>query len=236
MRGETPEVAADAVPVSGRGLARLLEDASERARSERSVEAGLAYLRSTLRSALLGALVRGGTPRDEAETAIDGGNWTDDREVAAALSSAVRLPDRTLRGRIHAWLYPHEHVRAITRQAVTAIADTAADEFPSIPGQTAPRNVPVVSPSVADLRQSVDGTLQPAVEEVFDTLEDRATVDDGPGEASENGSGGTDDPDESRAASAGDATGSASAGATSAGDAPGGTSGDTTDVEREGET
>lgn len=158
----SPEVTSTDAPLAGRELAETIDRAGREARAGWTTEDGLEVVRPTLRGTLRAALVLGGMSRKAAESAIDDGAWTDDREAAAVLSEAVDPPPRTLRQRLAMWLYPERAVRGLVANAARAVAEAADDALPAVAGQRAVRTVPVVRPGVDDLRGHVDGSLRPA--------------------------------------------------------------------------
>lgn len=164
LAGGRPETASTRDRLSGRLLAERLEAAGQRAREEGRVEAGLERLRPVFRGTLVAALVQGGTDRSRAESAVDSGAWTDDRIAASVLSASVDPPSLSFRERVVVWLFPERVLRARARRAVGEIAAVAAESLPAVPGQHAPRNIPVVTPSLEELRRNVEGDLEPAVE------------------------------------------------------------------------
>ncbi|MFC4542531.1 hypothetical protein ACFO5R_11440 [Halosolutus amylolyticus] len=151
-------------PLSSDGLARVVERAGRTAREAETVDDGLAVVRPVLRETLCDALVQGGRTRADVRAAIDGGNWTDDRVAASVLSSDVEPPPRPFRDRLRAWLFPERVVRRRTRRAMGAVAEAADEALPSVPGQTAPRSVPVLQPRLEELRRGAGGELQRAVD------------------------------------------------------------------------
>ncbi len=151
-------------PLSSDELAGLIETAGERARDEGSVDSGLDAVRPALRTALLDALEQGGRSRSDVEAALADGSWTDDRVAASVLSAEIAPPDRSFRERVRAWLSPERVVRQRARRATNAVAAAADEALPTVPGQTAPRTVPVVQPTLDDLQRGADGRLQRAVE------------------------------------------------------------------------
>lgn len=157
-----PEETPSAHPLSGERLAGTLEEAERVAHSDRRVEDGLAVVRPVLRETLLTALVQGGQDREAAETALAAGTWTDDSVAAATLDRRVGDPERSVRRRVRAWLFPARELRARVRRAVGAIAETAGGTLPAVVGQRAPRTNPVVQPRLERLRRGVDGRLDPA--------------------------------------------------------------------------
>ena len=158
-----PEDAATDHDLSGTALAATVEEAADRAR-DMGVDEGVDAARPRLRETLVAALVAGGRERAAVETAIDEGVWTDDRLAASVLSPAVDPPTRSLRHRAWAWLYPERAVRRRVRRATHAVAAAADEALPAVPGESAARTVPVVRPTVSDLRRGVDGRLQQAVD------------------------------------------------------------------------
>lgn len=160
----SPEVAEGDHPLSSTDLTGAVESAAGRARSAGDVEAGLEPLRPALRQALVEALVAGGRNQDDVEAALADGHWTDDPVAASVLDASVDHPDRSLRRRLEAWLFPERVVRRRARRAVNAVGRAADEALPTVPGQTAPRTVPVVQPTLAELRRGADGRLQRAVD------------------------------------------------------------------------
>jgi len=158
---QSPERTPSEYPLSTRSLSATLEQASQRARSERHPDAGLAVVRGQLRETLVAALVAGGTEREAAIAAIEAGTWTDDPVAAGALSEAY-WPSEPLRQRLRNWLFPGEEVRRRTRRAVAEIATVGDDEIPAVVGHDAPRRVPVRPPTLAEQERGADGELQPA--------------------------------------------------------------------------
>jgi len=163
IRTRAPERTPDD-EVSGRALAELIEDAGTRARTDRSVASGVAVVRPHLRETLADALVFTGTPRTSVEDDIDAGRWTDDTVAASVLSPQTDRPRRTFTGRLYAWLFPERVVRQRVRRAVQAVAEAADNALPPVPGQRAPRSVPVRQPTLEELRRGVDDRLQSAVD------------------------------------------------------------------------
>ena len=158
-----PEDAATDHDLSGAALASTVEEAAGRAR-EMGLDEGVGAVRPRLRETLVAALVAGGRERAAVETAVEEGAWTDDRLAASVLSPAVDPPTRSLRYRAWAWLYPERAVRRRVRRATHAVAATADEALPAVPGESAARTVPVVRPTVSDLQRGVDGRLQQAVD------------------------------------------------------------------------
>lgn len=160
----SPEVAEGDHPLSSVSLTRAVESAAERARNAGEVEAGIEVVRPSLRRALVDALVAGGRDEAAVEGALADGTWTDDPVAASVLEASVDPPERSLRGRLEAWLFPERVVRRRIRRAVNALGAAADEALPAVPGQAAPRTVPVVRPSLAELRRGADGRLQRAVD------------------------------------------------------------------------
>lgn len=160
----SPEVAESDHPLSSVALTRVVESAGERAREDGDVETGLGAVRRPLRRALLEALVAGGREEVAVEAALAAGSWTDDPVAASVLEASIDPPGESLRRRFEAWLFPERVVRRRARRAVDAVGAAADEALPAVPGQTAPREVPVVQPTLAELQRGVDGRLQPAVD------------------------------------------------------------------------
>lgn len=161
---EPPESTPDTDPISGTTLAGIIEEGVSEARSEETVDAGLATVREPLRETLVATLRQGGWDRDRIEATLADGSWTDDRVAAAVLDENVTPPERSLRRRVWAWLFPQKAVRHRTGRAVGAIATAADAVLPPVVGQHAPRPMPVVEPTLEDLRRASDGSLRRAVE------------------------------------------------------------------------
>jgi len=134
----------------------------ETARREGTVEDGIDVVRPALRDTLIGALTQGGSSAESVEDLLDSGGWTDDRVAASVLSEHVDPPDRSIRTRLEAWLFPERVVRRRARRATEAVAVAAEAALPTVPGQTAPRTVPTVTTSLSELQRGVDGRLQRA--------------------------------------------------------------------------
>ncbi|MFP8951454.1 hypothetical protein ACLI4Z_00590 [Natrialbaceae archaeon A-arb3/5] len=149
-------------PLSSDGLVAVVEDAGATARSEGTVDDGLAVARPALREVLCDALEQGDRSRSAAEAAIEDGSWTDDPVAASVLSADLAAPSRTFRERLFAWLFPERVVRRRIGRTVGELAETADEALPTIPGQTAPRPVPVVRPCLEDLHRGADGRPQRA--------------------------------------------------------------------------
>ncbi len=159
----TPERADREPPLSSDGLARVVDRAGETARLSETVDEGMAVVRPVLRETLCEALVQGGDSREAALSAIDDGTWTDDPVAASVLSSDVEMPPQPFRDRLRAWLFPERAVRHRTRRAMDCVAAAADDALAAVPGQRAPRSVPVVQPRLEELQRGADGELQRAV-------------------------------------------------------------------------
>lgn len=157
-----PEETPSTHPLSGERLAGALEEAERAAHGDRRVEDGLDIVRPMLRETLLAALVQGGRDREAAEAALAAGSWTEDPVAAATLDRRAGDPERSVRRRIRAWLFPAREARARVRRAVGAIAGTADGTLPAVVGQQAPRTNAVVQPRLERLRRGVDGRLDPA--------------------------------------------------------------------------
>lgn len=150
--------------LSGERLAGVVEEAGATARDEGTVAAGIEVVRPHLRRALLEVLAQAGTEKVTAEHALARGTWTDDVIAAAALDESVGHPGWSFLERFEAWLFPEQVVRREVRRAMQAIARVADRELPTVPGQHAPRTVPVLQPTLEDLRRGADGHLQRAVD------------------------------------------------------------------------
>jgi hypothetical protein len=159
-----PEQTVTEYPVSAQELARVIAAAGGKAREQGTIEDGLAVLGPPLRAALLDALVQGGLDRSEAERQLQTGAWTDNEWAAYVIEPSVGAPRWTLRQRFRAWLFPEATVQRLAREAVHGVARVADDAIPPVPGQGAPRTVPVATPSLADLRRGADGELQEAID------------------------------------------------------------------------
>jgi hypothetical protein len=160
---EPPESTPKTDPVSGTALADVLEAAAGDARED-TVEAGIATVRAPLRETLVATLRRGGWDRDRIEAALADGSWTDDPVAAAVLDENVHPPERPLKRRVWAWLFPGKAVRHRSARAVGAVARAADSALPPVVGQRAPRPMPVVGPTLEDLQRAADGSLRRAVE------------------------------------------------------------------------
>lgn len=158
-----PERTPSDYSLSSEAFAADLQWAGERAR-EGTVEDGIAVVRPLLRDTLSDALVQGGWSYEEVQRALDEGTWTDDRIAASVLATDVLPPERSLRERVQSWLFPEKVMRRRVQRATQTVAETADEALPTVPGQDAPRTVPVVRPRLEDLRRSVDGSLQRAAD------------------------------------------------------------------------
>ncbi|MDS0221585.1 hypothetical protein NDI54_09510 [Haloarcula sp. S1AR25-5A] len=158
--------------VSGAELAEHVEAAAAQARKGGTVAESLGSVREPLRATLTDALVQGGHDHETIERQLAAGTWTDDPVAAAVLDEDVTPPDRPLRARLRAWLFPEKAVRQRSARAMAAVSAAANDALPSVVGQQAPRPVPVVAPGVADLQRAADGTLQRAVDGSLPTREE----------------------------------------------------------------
>ena len=157
-----PERIESEYALSSTALARILDGAGETARREGTVADGIDVVRPALRDTLAGALRQGGHSADAVDDLLESGAWTDDPIAASVLSEQVVPPDRSLRGRLEAWLFPEQVVRRRARRATEAVAVAAEASLPTVPGQTAPRTVPVVTTTLSELQRGVDGRLQRA--------------------------------------------------------------------------
>lgn len=156
----SPEQPRESAALSGTELATLLAQARERARENRDVAAGLEVVRPTLRRTLGSALSERGFDDETIRTRMAEGTWTDDPVAAAVLDESVPLPTLPLRDRVTVWLFPQRVLGEFVGRAVEAVADRADAALPSVPGQDAPRPVPVRQPTLSELRQGVDGDPQ----------------------------------------------------------------------------
>jgi hypothetical protein len=159
----TPEYAATDDVLSGQGLSWVLDEGGAVAREDRTVAAGEEWVRPTLRGVLLDVLVHEHRDRTAAEAVVDEGDWTDDRVAASVVSGTVTGPPLSFRERIYAWLFPERVLRERVRVTVAEIARVADETLPAVPGERAPRTIPVVTPSVDDLQRTADGDLDLAV-------------------------------------------------------------------------
>lgn len=150
--------------ISGTAMVEHVEAAAERARAGATVAESLEPVREPLRTALVDALVRGGRDPDDVREQLAAGAWTDDPVAAAVLDEAVTPPDRPLRARVRTWLFPERAVRRRCARAMAAVGAAADEALPAVVGQRAPRPVPVLVPTVDDLRRAADGSLQRSVD------------------------------------------------------------------------
>lgn len=158
---EDPESTPTDEPLSGGGLVTALAQASEIARHDRDLEAGVDVVRPRLREAYADAAVRGGVDRAVVEERIETGAWTDDGVAAATLAAGIDPPRRSWRRRLGDWLFPARAVQRRTRRAVAAIAAAADEVLPPVVGSDAPRTVPVHAPDLGAIPRGPDGRLQP---------------------------------------------------------------------------
>ncbi|PSP94397.1 hypothetical protein BRC91_06310 [Halobacteriales archaeon QS_4_62_28] len=166
--------------LSGESFAAVLDEAADTARVEGTVEAGFETVRPVLRRALVDALSLGRESRSVVEQRLEAGTWTDDRAAAAVVDPGVPRPEWSLRMRIEAWLFPERVVRRQLQRAVQAIAEAADDAVPDVPGQNAPRNVPVLQPPLERLQRGVDGRVQHAIDPLATARGPRPPGGDGP--------------------------------------------------------
>ena len=159
-----PERSGETYPLSSDHLARGIKEAGTEARSAGTVEEGLAVVRPALRETLIEAMGQGHSDRDAARRAVETGDWTDDPIAANVLDHDAASPTFSLRERAKAWLFPERVVSRRVQHAVQEIAETADEALPTVPGQTAPRTVPVVKPRLEELQRGADGRLQRAVD------------------------------------------------------------------------
>lgn len=151
-------------PLSSDALAGVIEAAGARARAAGSVDDGIAVVRPPLREALCAALERGDRTPVEVERALARGAWTDDPVAASVLEADLPEPDRPLAERVRDWLFPERAVRERARRATNAVAEAADAAVPSVPGQTAPRSLPVLEPRLEELTRGADGQLHRAID------------------------------------------------------------------------
>ena len=190
-----PERTPPAETLAGDALGRQIEEACRVAEEEGTVAAGLATVRPTLRAATREVLVAAGSSPTGATTALDEGEWTDDRVAASVLSREVAPPSRSLRERLRAWLFPERVVRSRVGRAVAAI-DGAAAALPPVPGQDAPRTKPIAPPRLETLAVGPDGSLRRGAADDSPVATDRSPVpgDGSPGHAEEGATGTGDQP------------------------------------------
>ena len=162
-------------PLSGMGFTSLFSKGEKRASKADDIEAGFEVIRPKLRATLGNAFLQSGHSRESIEAAFADGSWTDDRIAAAALDEDVPLPTLPLRDRLVAWLFPHRVFREYTRRTVQVVAETSDAALPSVPGQQAPRPIPIRQPPLSELRRGVDGTPH-EVADPFDAAGERQTA------------------------------------------------------------
>lgn len=166
-------------PITAHAFAGVVAQAGAIARTEGTVEEGVAVLRPRLRAALVEALVQGGLDEETAEQRLRTGEWTDNAWAASVVDPNVEAPTWTARQRLRAWLFPEETVRRLAREAVRGVATAADAAVSPVPGQEAPRTVPVSTPSIAALQRGADGRLQDAVEPTAAWRGQETAIDDG---------------------------------------------------------
>jgi hypothetical protein len=159
-----PEETPDTDRISGTAFTEHIEAAAADARREDTVDAGLTAIRTPLQETLVAVLEQGGWDESRIDRALAEGSWTDDPVAAAVVDERVSPPVRSLRRGVWAWLFPEKAVRHRAALTVGAIAGTADEVLPPVVGQHAPRPVPIVEPTVEDLRRAADGSLRRAVE------------------------------------------------------------------------
>jgi hypothetical protein len=159
-----PEETPDTDRLSGTAFTNHIERAAKEARREETVDAGLAAARAPLRMLLVDTLEQGGWDEERIDDALASGSWTDDPVAAAVIDERVTPPVRSLRRRVWAWLFPERAVRHRIARTVGAVATISERVLPPVVGQHAPRPVPIVEPTVEDLKRAADGTLRRAVE------------------------------------------------------------------------
>lgn len=159
-----PESTPTSDRISGTGLATDIEAAASDISGAETLDAGVESVREPLRSALAGTLRQAGWDDEDIQRALADGSWTNDRTAAALLDDGVAPPERTLRRRLWAWLFPERALRHRTALAVGAIARVAESELPPVVGQHAPRPVPVLEPTLDDLQRAADGELRQALD------------------------------------------------------------------------
>lgn len=130
-------------PLTGAALEETVADAIRRARSAGRVDAGIAAIRPHLRETVVAVIVAGGASRREALHAVATGRWSADAEAAAVLAERPAPPGRTFSRRLAIWLFPGDALEHRLERTVRAIERLAGDELSTLPGQRAPRTVPV---------------------------------------------------------------------------------------------
>jgi uncharacterized protein (DUF58 family) len=158
-----PERTTSDYSLSNAAFVTDIEEAGENARGG-TVEDGITSIRPLLRETLCDTLVQSGRSHEEAQRMLADGTWTDDRIAASVLDSDIPPPRQSLRERVRAWLFPEKVVRQHVRRATQAVAETADETLSTVPGQNAPRTVPIVQPRLEDLWRDADGSLQRAVD------------------------------------------------------------------------
>lgn len=161
---DRPESTPEEISLSGTALVGVVDTAAETARDSETVEDGLSVVREPLRETLVATLRQGGWSDARIDDALAEGTWTDDPVAAAVLDERVTPPERSLRRRLWAWLFPHRAVRHRTALAVGAVARAADRALPAVVGQRAPRPKPVPEPRLEELQRAADGELRRAVE------------------------------------------------------------------------
>jgi len=161
---ERPESTPERDRISGTELSETIRTAAAEVRGAETFEPGLEIVREPLRDALVRALRQGGWSETRIDEALAAGTWTDDPVAASVLDERVQPPERSLRRRLWAWLFPERALRHRTALAVGAVARAAESALPAVVGQRAPRPVPVPEPTVDDLQRAADGELRQAVE------------------------------------------------------------------------
>ena len=148
--------------LSSVAFAEVVAEGARIARRREDVEPGIEHVRPALRETLLDVMEQASAEPSGTERyhALARGTWTDDRLVASVLDPAVVPPDQSLRARVDAWLYPDRAVRRRVRRAIDAIAAVAEESLPAVPGQRAPRPIPVVRPRLEELVRGADGDVQ----------------------------------------------------------------------------
>jgi hypothetical protein len=202
-----PERSQAEVLLSGTDFAETMAEASEVARNTGDVEAALEVVREPLQAVLVEAYRADGVARDRTVAVIEEGSWTDDPVAASVLADDVSGPNRAFRDRLFAWLFTERALRSRVRRAVDEVARVGGRRLPTIPGQTASRNVPVARTPPARLQAGSASalTLEPAPDP--DVLEpfavnptaegdDASDARDADGAAEPNGTNGTNETDE----------------------------------------
>lgn len=115
-----------------------------------------------MRQTLFGVLRESGDDAETARERLATGDWTDDEIAATVLEDELPMPDLTLRERVAAWLFPERYVRAYIGRAVSEISALAEERLPTVPGQQAPRPVPIREPALERMQRGLDGQLQAA--------------------------------------------------------------------------